>query len=106
MDAEHQPTKKLFDAVMTFRRLEREHVSSLEQNLQGLNLTRTSRVSPATATVSQNTLDARSSGSKKPCSATPSPSFPSARALSPPFSTSLSTCPTNTAAAFSSNAKT
>jgi hypothetical protein len=37
MDAELQPTKKLFDAVLTFQRLNREK-DSLELQMQGLNL--------------------------------------------------------------------
>ncbi|KAL2168166.1 hypothetical protein VTG60DRAFT_334 [Thermothelomyces hinnuleus] len=36
MEAEHQPTKKLFDAVLTFQRLQRER--SLEEKLQDLTL--------------------------------------------------------------------
>jgi hypothetical protein len=39
MKAEHQPTKKLFDAVQTFQRLDRERaMRELEQRLHNLNL--------------------------------------------------------------------
>ncbi|KAL2130209.1 hypothetical protein VTI74DRAFT_6765 [Chaetomium olivicolor] len=38
MDAEYQPTKKLFDAILTFQRLEREQAASLEQKIQKLDI--------------------------------------------------------------------
>ncbi|KAL2021892.1 hypothetical protein VTK56DRAFT_6487 [Thermocarpiscus australiensis] len=38
MDAEHQPTKKLFDAILTFQRLEREDSSSLAQKMRDLSV--------------------------------------------------------------------
>jgi hypothetical protein len=42
MDSEHQPTKKLFDAVTTFQRLDREAASALEKRLEDLNISQPS----------------------------------------------------------------
>jgi hypothetical protein len=56
MDTEHQPTKKLLDAIKTFQRLARER-TSLDQNLQALNLSGANNTSVAGSAILQPVYD-------------------------------------------------